>query len=166
MNLSPLFRRIALLTISMVLAGLAGAAERPVSSVSFLDTLSDARSVAVRHSDMQVLRIAGRSMLPFFGEGSVVIIKKIDASLLREGMVVVYQNRLGETVAHRVVAATAAGWVVQGYNNTEADSTIVNSANLLGVVYATFHSNGNTDLGAGLAAIAGQTQIALAAPAQ
>lgn len=167
MKLSRL-RNFALLGLAFFASALASlaAAERPVSSVSFLDTLTDASKIAARHSDMQVLRISGRSMLPFFGDGSVVIVKKIDAAQLREGMVVVYQNRFGETVAHRVVASIATGFVVQGYNNSAIDSTVVNDANLIGVVYATFHSNGVIDAGSAVASNAATTPVALAAPAK
>jgi len=140
--------------------------ERPVSSVSFLDTLSDAQKVALRHSDMQVLRISGKSMLPFFGEGSVVVIKKIESEKLHAGMVVVYQNRFGETVAHRLIAQSAAGWVAQGYNNNAADSTLVDSSNLMGVVYATFHSNGQIAPTESMASMMNSTAVALAAPAK
>jgi len=168
MKLSRILRSLTLTGLAFFASTVAvfGASERPVSSVSFLDTLTDASKVAARHSDMQVLRISGRSMLPFFGDGSVVIVKKIDASQLHEGMVVVYQNRFGETVAHRIVASIASGFVVQGYNNSAIDSTVVNDANLVGVVYATFHSNGITDAGNALAANAPVTAVALAAPAK
>jgi signal peptidase I len=167
MKLSRLLRNFALAGLAFFASAVAtfAAVERPVSSVSFLDTLSDASKVAARHGDMQVLRVSGRSMLPFFGDGSVVIVKKIEASQLREGMVVVYQNRFGETVAHRVVASIASGLVVQGFNNSAIDSTVVNDANLVGVVYATFHSNGITDAGA-LASNVAATPVALAAPAK
>ncbi len=167
MNLGSLFSRLLVVTASILAATVSTAAvDRPLSAVSLEDTLSDAHTVAGRHGDMQVLRIVGTSMLPFFGDGSVIIVKKIAAEQLRAGMVVVYQNRVGETVAHRLVASTAAGWTAQGYNNGSADTTVVNEANLKGVVYGTFHSNGQTDGVGGMAGLASQTQIALAAPAK
>lgn len=168
MKVSPLFPRILAVTVIflMAAAGRATVVERPLSAVTLTDTLSDASKVAARHGDMQVLRIAGTSMLPFFGDGSVVIVKKIAATNLRAGMVVVYQNRFGETVAHRLVAPSATGWIAQGYNNTAADSTVVNEANLMGVVYATFHSNGQIGSMGALANLANTTQVALAAPAK
>jgi signal peptidase I len=167
MKLSHLFRR--LLTAAVLFSSTVSHAtvvERPVSPVSLGSTLTDAHKVATRHGDMQVLRIAGNSMLPFFGDGSVVVVKKIEAAQLREGMVVVYQNRFGETVAHRLIAQNNAGWVAQGYNNAAADTTLVSDANLMGVVYATFHSNGDLGAGSALAALAANTQVAMAAPAK
>jgi signal peptidase I len=105
-------------------------------------------------------------MLPYFGEGSVVIVKTIDASSLREGMVVAYENRFGEKVAHRLIEAKADGWVAQGYNNTKADSTLVTAKNLLGVVYVTLHSNGEIADARTFAALAEKTATVLAAPAK
>jgi signal peptidase I len=167
MKVSTLLRTISAVTaFFLVAAGRASVVERPLSSVSLTTTVNDASKVAARHGDMQVLRIEGDSMLPFFGSGSVVIVKKIDASQLRPGMVVVYQNRFGDTVAHRLVEQAAAGWIAQGYNNSVADTTAVSNENLIGVVYATFHSNGHADPFSGLASLVGRTQVALAAPAK
>ncbi|MFT3870820.1 MAG: signal peptidase I [Nibricoccus sp.] len=135
---------------------------RPTTAISFDRVLADAMNLAELRPGSQVMRIEGKSMLPFFGEGSVVVIKKIDPAKLRAGMVVVYTNRFGETVAHRLVSATAAGWVAQGYNNDAADSTPVNADNLIGVVYATFHSSGATEM----ASVATTVPSALAAPAR
>jgi hypothetical protein len=79
--------------------------------------------------------------------------------------VVVYTNRFGETVAHRLVATVEGGWIAQGYNNSAPDSTVVNGSNLQGVVYATFHSSGLLD-SVDLAPMANAIPTALAAPAR
>jgi len=156
--------RALLLLIAIFGAGMARAefTARPMTAVSLDTVLADAQRLAEARPGAQVLRIEGKSMLPFFGEGSVVVVKKIDPAKLRTGMVVVYKNRFGETVAHRLVAAAQGGWVAQGYNNDQADSTLVNADNLIGVVYATFHSNGRSDFLATLTSI----PAALAAPAR
>jgi signal peptidase I len=138
---------------------------RPLTGVSLSTALADAQKLADARPGAQVMRIEGKSMLPFFGEGSVVVVKKIDPAKLRAGMVVVYTNRFGETVAHRLVGTVEGGWVAQGYNNSMADSTVVSGANLLGVVYATFHSSGVLE-SVDLAAIAQSIPAALAAPAR
>lgn len=158
-----MFRALLLLT-AVFGAGMARAefTARPMTSISLDTVLADAQRLAEARPGAQVLRIEGKSMLPFFGEGSVVVVKKIDPVKLRAGMVVVYTNRFGETVAHRLVAAEQGGWVAQGYNNEQADSTLVNAENLIGVVYATFHSNGCSDFLAALTSI----PTALAAPAR
>ena len=151
---------------SLAIAGHAAIAERPLTGESLDTTLADAHRIAANRADLQVLRIEGRSMLPFFGEGSVVIVKKIDAAALRTGMVVVYKNRFGEMVAHRLIASTSAGWTAQGYNNAAADSTPVSQENLLGVVYVTLHSNGVAENPAAVAAMAARTTTVYAAPAK
>jgi signal peptidase I len=156
--------RALLITIAVFGAGIVRAeyTARPMTGLSLDTALSDAQRLADARPGAQVMRIEGKSMLPFFGEGSVVVVKKIDPAKLRAGMVVVYTNRFGETVAHRLVTATEGGWTAQGYNNPTADSTVVNGSNLLGVVYATFHSNGHSDL----ASVVMSVPSALAAPAR
>ena len=159
----------SLAAIAIVLAGsglVRGEGEVPVSPISLETALADARALAAQHANMTVMRIEGVSMLPYFGEGSVLVVKKINAARLREGMVVVYTNRFGETVAHRLVARVDGGWQVKGWNNDRADTTVVNPGNLLGVVYATFHSSGSDSAPALYATTLNSVQVALAAPAR
>lgn len=141
----------------------AGAEEVPVSQISLQTALADARALAAQHPNLRVMRIEGVSMLPYFGEGSVVVVKAIDSAKLRSGMVAVYKNRFGETVAHRLVARVDGGWQVKGWNNDRADTTVVSEANLLGVVYATFHSSGEAPE---VASMLRGVPVALAAPAR
>src|SRR3954464_2594803 len=110
------------------------AASNPVSGVSVVTALNDARALTANRTDLKVLRVEGNSMLPFFGPGAVLVVKTIPAEKLREGMVVVYTNRFSETVAHRLVALTGAGWTASGYNNNANDTTPVTANNLVGVV--------------------------------
>lgn len=156
--------RTFLMALAVFCAGIVRAelTEGPKTTVSLDTALADAKMVAEARPGSQVMLIEGKSMLPFFGEGSVVVVKKIDPAKLRAGMVVVYINRFGEAVAHRLIAATEGGWVAQGFNNDAVDSTLVNASNLTGVVYATFHSNGQT----ALTNLAAAVSVALAAPAR
>jgi signal peptidase I len=130
------------LLVSTALLALALAANVQAGNMTYDATVSDALTVAAHRPELSVMRISGGSMLPFFGDDAVVVVKKIDAARLRTGMIAVYVNRFGEKIAHRVIAPVAGGWQVKGYNNDAADSTVVNGSNLLGVVYATFHSAG------------------------
>lgn len=155
---------LALAALSLLPAGF-GANANPSTGISLDTALGDAHRLADTKAGCQVVRVEGESMLPFFGDGAVLVVKTLPAAKLRAGMVVLYRNSFGETVAHRLVAATAGGWQAQGYNNTAADSTTVSDANLLGVVYATFHSDGNSASQLAAAALAG-TPVALAAPAR
>lgn len=157
--------RILLAVAGLALAGNVMAAGNPVSGVSMTVALNDAHALAANRTDLKVLRVEGNSMLPFFGSGAVIVVKNLPAEKLRAGMVVVYKNRFNETVAHRLLANTAAGWTAAGYNNAESDSTPVTGANLIGVVYATFYSNGVTD-STMLAAVNTTTPVALAASAR
>jgi len=159
--------RALLVTMAVLGTGIVRAeyTAKPLTTVAMSTVLADAQKLADARPGARVMRIEGKSMLPFFGEGSVLVVKKIDPAKLRTGMVVVYTNRFGETVAHRLVATTAGGWTAQGYNNSKPDSTVVNGVNLVGVVYATFHSSGlwgSVDL----AAVAGSIPAAFAAPAR
>ncbi len=155
---------LALAALSLLPAGF-GANANPSTSISLDTALADAHRLADTKTGLQVVRVEGESMLPYFGDGAVLVVKMLPASKLQAGMVVLYRNNFGETIAHRLVAATAGGWQAQGYNNTAADSTPVSDANLLGVVYATFHSDGRTGSQLANAALAG-TPVALAAPAR
>jgi len=141
--------RALLVTMAVLGTGIVRAeyTAKPLTTVAMSTVLADAQKLADARP------------------GSVLVVKKIDPAKLRTGMVVVYTNRFGETVAHRLVATTAGGWTAQGYNNSKPDSTVVNGVNLVGVVYATFHSSGlwgSVDL----AAVAGSIPAAFAAPAR
>jgi signal peptidase I len=138
----------------------------PRTAESFDATLADAHRIAERRPGLSVLKVEGRSMLPYFGDGSVVIVKTIDFSTLREGMVVAYRNRFGEMVAHRLIRSKAEGWVAQGYNNHQADTTLVTAQNLLGVVYVTLHSNGEINDARAFASLAAKTATVLASAAK
>ena len=128
---------------AMIATGYSRAPVAPCSNVGFDVAVLDAMMVAMQKPGRMVVRMDGDSMLPFFGSASIAVIQQIPASRLRLGMIAVYTNFLGEKVAHRVVAKATTGWTVQGYNNSRADSTIVNETNLLGVVYATFDTAGS-----------------------
>lgn len=160
------FIKILLATLAMSVGGGLAAAENPVSNVSLNVALKDAGDLVSGRPDFKVLRVEGGSMLPYFGSGAVLVVKQIPAGKLRAGMVVVYTNRFNETVAHRLVGESpAAGWIARGYNNRASDSTTVNGDNLVGVVYATFHTNA---MPADSALLAANTAVpvALAAPAR
>lgn len=143
------------------------ARNRPVAAVSLTAVLADAHRLAAPKGD-KVVRVAGDSMLPYFGDGAVLVVRPGRIEGVREGSVVLYRNRFGETVAHRLEARSEAGWIVRGVNNREADSTLVTADNFLGTVYATFYSgNVSADTAPALGGVAaGEVELALAAPAR
>lgn len=169
--------RIAGLVLALTLAAspvLAGgtvareaAAAATGSSVSLSTALADAHRLAARAGD-SVVRVEGASMLPYFGDGAVLVIRSMTVDALKPGMVVVYRNRFGETVAHRVEARMGAGWTVKGANNTANDTTLVTSANLMGTVYVTLYSDSSSDASELRIsnALAASTPVALAATAR
>ncbi len=165
-NLRRIFLTFVAVFAAPVLACAATLRETPTSAETLNTALADAKRLAARSSEFQVVRVEGKSMQPYFGDGAVLVVKAIAPAKLTRGMVVVYKNRLGETVAHRLVTAGVSGWVAQGYNNNAVDSTPVNEANLIGVVYATLHSSGQVDAGYDLASAVQGTTVALAAPAK
>lgn len=139
----------------------------PRSNVGFDTAVLDAMVVAMQKPGRSVVRMDGDSMLPFFGADSIAVIQQIPASRLRLGMIAVYVNFLGEKVAHRVVERVQNGWTVKGYNNSSADSTVVDETNLLGVVYATFNTAGSPkSAGAAGFAMLPTMDVVLGAPAK
>ena len=151
---------------SLVFTGEVGAFNNPVSGVSLSTALRDAHALAANRPDLTVLRVEGDSMLPYFGPGAVLVVKQLPAEKLRAGMVAVYTNRFNETVAHGLIEETAAGWTAGGHNNPTTDTTPVTARNLVGVVYATFHSNASPSTPELLSALTTGTPVALAAAAR
>lgn len=148
-------------------AGVTNFSADPASKVSLATALADAHRIAALKGDT-VVRVEGVSMLPYFGDGSVLVVRSTAADALREGMVVVYRNRFGETVAHRLEARSGAGWTVRGANNAVADSTLVTANNLIGTVYVTLYSDprGGAEAVRLAGVMASSTVVALAAPAR
>jgi signal peptidase I len=138
----------------------------PASPVLIRDALADAQALARTHDGAKVMKIAGTSMLPYFGDGALVVVQPIEESKLRAGMLVVYRNRFGEIIAHRLVARQDSGWQIKGYNNDQPDSTLVTGANLVGVVYATFYTSSSSVPVGQLAATTAPVETALAATAR
>lgn len=139
----------------------------PTASPGLSGVLADAHRLA-KPMGGSVVRVSGASMLPYFGEGSVLVLRGTAAENLREGMIVVYRNRFNELVAHRVERLAADGWVVRGANNRSEDSTRVTAENLLGVVYVTLHSDPRAGGAVGelASALTESTPLALAATAR
>jgi len=135
MMVAPIFRRILIATASLAVLA---TAPRAVAGVRVDAALMDAAAVAAHRPGFSVVQVSGNSMVPYFRNGAVIVMKKIDPARLRIGMIAVYVNRFGEKVVHRVIARVDGGWQVKGYNNDRPDSTVVNGGNLLGIVYATF----------------------------
>jgi len=111
----------------------------PHSTVSPYTGLNAA--MAVNRSQGRVTgRGMGQSMAPLYGDNSIVVTNPIEWEALQPGMVVVYRNNQGRNVAHKLSHREGQNWVTGGINNQHADTDRVTPQNLIGVVYATFHT--------------------------
>lgn len=130
--------------------------------------LRDANTLAAQYPGAKVVRVSGSSMVPFFADGAVLVVRPVAVTAMRPGVIAAYTNRFGETIVHRVIKATPNGWQVRGFNNRQPDSTLLDSGNLIGAVYAIFHPHAAAHVtdNALLARLIAETPLALAAPAR
>jgi len=133
-------RILALITLLFLSAGYGMSAPMktaPMSSVSAGDALRDASSFVSK--GYEVCRVEGVSMLPFYNEHAILLIKKMEFKALKPGMLVVYWD--GEDyVAHRLVRQGTTNWTAKGYNNKVEDPNPVTEANYNGVIAVTFYT--------------------------
>ena len=101
--------------------------------------LADAQALVATRPGLRIMRVQGGSMVPFFEDGAVVVVKALPFARLQTGMLVVYRNRFNEIIVHRIVGSAAGGWRAKGQANGRVDSTLVTAGNLIGMVYATFN---------------------------
>jgi len=112
----------------------------PASDVGRMQAWRDAEAVAAMgHGRLSVMG-AGESMLPVYGEGTALVLSKINFAALRPGMQVAYMNDAGRQVVHVLVSfdERTGGWRVRGLNNENDDHSRVTPGNIVGVVYASF----------------------------
>lgn len=112
----------------------------PSTDVGRMQAWKDAESVTARDENRVTVIGAGNSMLPVYGEGTVLVLHKIAYAELETGMQVAYINEAGHQVVHVLVSYDAGrrGWRVRGLNNEDEDRERVTPYNLIGVVYASF----------------------------
>ncbi len=133
----------------LVLAMLAGCADVPAdpaeksvpsTDVGRMQAWKDAEAVAAMGEGRLTVIGAGESMLPVYGEGTVLVLSKTDYAALEPGMQVAYVNEGGRQVVHVLTGyeASSGGWKVRGLNNENEDHERVTRYNLIGVVYASF----------------------------
>lgn len=110
----------------------------PTAAVSQNHAWRDAELLASMAPGRLTVIGAGPSMLPVYGENTVLVLQKIEFSDLTAGMDVAYRKASGAIVLHRLVAKEGSGWRAMGLNNPVEDPERVMSHNLLGIVYAAF----------------------------
>lgn len=110
----------------------------PATDVGRLQAWRDAEQVASLDADRVTVLGSGESMKPIYGEGTVLVLTKINYADLKPGMQVAYLNEAGHRVVHVLLQPDERGWRVQGLNNESEDRERVTRYNLIGVVYASF----------------------------
>ncbi len=114
----------------------------PTIDVGKLEAWRDAEMITGLSRDRFTLMGSGASMLPVYGEGTVLVITQVVYDTLQRGMQVAYVSKSGARVLHVLVEKDSAGWRVQGLNNEAEDSERVTPFNLIGIVYASFTTDG------------------------
>ncbi len=129
-----------LVLLSVIAGGFPAAADAPKSAVPFRQALREAETIVQTRSDWEVMQGAGQSMLPFYGEHSLLFVARADISQVRPGMIVVYRDAEGDRVGHRAEEAGPGGVRVRGLRNAGRTSALVTSDNLIGVVFGVVHT--------------------------
>ncbi len=117
----------------------------PTADVGKLQAWRDAEMLANRSPGRSAAAGAGTSMLPVYGDNTMLVISAVPYDSLRAGMTVAYRNRRGFEVVHKLIEKTSRGWNVEGLNNDEEDPELVTPQNLIGVVYATLNYGADDD---------------------
>jgi len=106
------------------------------STICFAGIRDDAIAISEKISDSKVMVVNGSSMNPILKNGDVIVVKPIDHSKLKRGMVCVYKNDLGELIAHSVVSTNPL--VLKGANNKVVDPDKV--VEIVGIMYGVFYN--------------------------
>lgn len=117
----------------------------PSADVSKLQAWNDAEMLAQRGDGRSAAAGAGTSMLPIYGDNTMLVINAVPYDSLKPGMIVAYRNSFGFEVVHKLIGKQTHGWRVEGLNNEEADRELVTPENLVGVVYATINYDADED---------------------
>ena len=134
-NLSRTVSILSFFAVSSMMAGMT-----PKSGIPYDLALRDAEAVAARRESWQVMRGAGQSMLPLYGENSVLVVERGSFQALKSGMVAVYRDVQGDLVAHRLNARSGGGWIAKGINNRVSDPSLVTENNFVGLVFGVFNA--------------------------
>jgi hypothetical protein len=141
-SLSSILPKLAPVFLLALFAGCASETADPASpsaNVRKLQAWNDAEMLAQRAEGRSAAAGAGNSMLPVYGDNTMLVITAVPYDSLRPGMTVAYRNSRGVEVVHKLIGEELGGWRVAGLNNDEADAELVTRFNLIGVVYATLN---------------------------
>ena len=97
-----------------------------------------AGELAAEHRGCFAVVGTGRSMLPLYQPGTILVLAPADYAALRRGQTAVYRNNRDRLVAHVLVARARDGWRTTGLNNRWHDMEPLVAGKLHGVVVAAF----------------------------
>jgi hypothetical protein len=97
-----------------------------------------ATDLAARHEGSFAVVGTGRSMLPLYQPGTILVLAPCDYVSLRRGQTAVYRNERQRLVAHVLIAKARDGWRVSGLNTRWHDMEPLVAEKLFGVVVAAF----------------------------
>ncbi len=117
------------------------------TNVSLQQAITDGQQVAERNGDWQVMLGGGHSMAPYFGHGSVLLVDVAPMSQLKPGMMVVFEDEVGDLVGHWLIRKENGDWVTRGINNTTDDPSVLNAQNYRGVIFGVLNSSGEDAVG-------------------
>lgn len=97
-----------------------------------------ATELAAEHHGAFAVVGTGRSMLPLYQPGTILVLAPVGYDSLRRGQTAVYRNGRDRLVAHVLVAKARDGWRATGLNNRWHDMEPLVTDKLFGVVVAAF----------------------------
>ena len=130
------------LVTAILLAAASALEASPKSSAPFQKALGDATMLASLNPAWSVHRTMGDSMGDFFGNNSLILVQQAEFAAIEAGMMIVYRNREGELISHKVVARNGDTLATRGVANLRNDPDPVTAENLVGAIFGVFHTSG------------------------
>lgn len=137
----------AILTIGICSAQARVSGVSMLTNVPMAQAINDAQQAADQNAGWMVMLGDGRSMAPYYGKGSVLLVEKTDFSHLKPGMMAVFQDAEGDLVGHWLIRKEGAGWVTQGVNNAALDADLMTQGNYVGVIFGVLKTAGEDATG-------------------
>lgn len=116
-----------------------GRGDNPRSALDQRSALTTGGQLEYINPELMATLGSGTSMLPLFGEGTVIVLAKISYRDLEQGMNIAYRNRDNLIVIHQLIRQDRRGWVAKGINNPREDRERVTEDNLIGIVYTVIY---------------------------
>ena len=102
---------------------------------TFENAIKDAEKLVSLNNNWKIMRGNGKSMLPFYGENTILIVETTAYHKLGKGMSVVYRDNQGDLVGHTLRVKIGNEWYAQGFNNKNQDPQMVTERNFVGVIF-------------------------------